>query len=184
MPKKNDKNSMQEFVIQYLKKNKNFILNFPELLNVLNLPYQIDKTGKVIDLNAYRSIKIKKDYEQLKKQMSEILKAGNSHIVSQKRILKTSLKVLNTKSLNKLIDVLVNDFGPLLGCDLVNCFFTGNKIKHRGIRSMDNKIATSFFRDKPQTYLNQNPKGIPIFFLTKSKIKMRLNLKLRTKRYR
>ena len=35
---------------------------------------------------------------------------------------------------------------------------------------MDNKIATSYFRDKPQTYLNQNPKGIPLFFPNKSKI--------------
>ena len=32
------------------------------------------------------------------------------------------------------------------------------------------KIATSYFRDKPQTYLNQNPKGIPLFFPNQSKI--------------
>ena len=31
-------------------------------------------------------------------------------------------------------------------------------------------MATNFFKDKPQTYLNQNPKGIPIFFPNKSKL--------------
>ena len=102
--------------------------------------------------------------------MSEVLKAGSSHIVSQKRILKTSLKILNTKSLTKLINVMVNDLGTLLACDLVNCYFTSDKIKHHDINQMDSKIATSYFRDKPQTYLNQNPKGIPLIFPNKSKI--------------
>ena len=167
---KNDKDSSEELVIQYLKKNKNLFLDYPELLNELNFPAQIKESNKIIDLNAYRSKKVKNDYDQLKKQMTEILKAGSSHLVSQKRILKTSLKILNTKSLTKLINVIVNDLGPLLACDLVNCFFTSNRFKQSGISQIDNKIATSYFRDKPQTYLNQNPKGIPLFFPNKSKI--------------
>ena len=170
MPKKNSRDSAEELVIQFLKKNKNLFLDYPELLNELNFPSQIKGSSKIIDLNVYRSNKIKTDYDQLKNQMKEILKAGSSHVASQKRILKTSLKILNTKSLTKLINVIVNDLGPLLACDFVNCFFTSNKIKHRDISLIDNKIATNFFRDKPQTYLNQNPKGIPLFFPNKSKI--------------
>ena len=170
MPKKNDKNSAEEFTIKYLKKNKNIFLDYPELLDAINFPNYIKRSDKVIDLNDYRSKKIKNDYDQIKKQMSEILKAGSSHIASQKRILKTSLKVLNTKSLIKLIDVIVNDLGPLLACDTVNCFFTNNTLRHKGLSQIDNKIASSYFRDKPQTNLNQNPKGIPLFFPNKSKI--------------
>ena len=170
MSKNNDKDSVEKLVIQYLKKNNNFFLNYPELLNLLNFPNQIDGTNKIIDLNAYRLIKIKNDYDHLKKQMSEILIAGSSHIVSQKRILKTSLKVLNTKSLRKLIEVIVNDLGRLLACDIVNCFFTGHTLKNKELNQIDNKIASSYFREKPQTNLNQNPKGIPLFFPNKSKI--------------
>ena len=170
MPKKNDKNSAEEFIIQYLKKNKNLFLDYPDLLNAINFPNHIKRSDKVIDLNAYRSKKIKNDYDRIKKQMSEILKAGSSHIASQKRILKTSIKVLNTKSLTKLIDVMVNDLGPLLACDIVNCFFTNNTLKHTGLSQIDNRITSSYFRDKPQTNLNQNPKGIPLFFPNKSKI--------------
>ena len=51
---------------------------------------------------SYRSKKFKNDYDHLKKQMSEILKAGKSHMISQKRVLRTSLRILNTKSLSKL----------------------------------------------------------------------------------
>ena len=170
MSKKNKKSSAKELIIQFLKKNKNLFLDYPELLNELNFPSQIKGSGKIIDLNFYRSKKIKNEYEELKRQMSKILKAGSSLITSQKRILKTSLKVLNTKSLTKLIDLIINDLGSLLACDIVNCFITNNKLKHSGLNQIDTKVATSYFRDKPQTYLNQNPKGILLFFPNKSKI--------------
>ena len=106
-----NKDSTKELVIQYLKKNNNFFLDNPDLLEEINLPVKQKNSNKIVDLNAYRSNKIEKEYERLKNQLSEILKAGSSHIVSQKRILKTSLKILNTKSLSKLIDVIVNDLG-------------------------------------------------------------------------
>ena len=44
MSKNNDKDSVEKLVIQYLKKNNNFFLNYPELLNLLNFPNQIDGT--------------------------------------------------------------------------------------------------------------------------------------------
>jgi len=170
MSPKNDKGSTEELVMEFLKKNINFFINYPDILQELNLPNKTLASEKIIDLGAYRSKKIIRDNVQLKKQMSEILKAGKSHMVAQKRILKTCLKILNTRSLSKLIDVIVNDLGALLACDIVNCFFTGNKIKHYNINQIDNRIATSYFRDKPQTYIKQNPKGIPLFFPNKSKI--------------
>ena len=170
MKKKNDKSSAEELVIQYLQKNKNFFINYPKLLNILNLPTTIKSSNKIIDLNAYRSKKIKEDYDKLKKQFSEILKAGSSHIISQKRILKTSLKILNTKSLAKLLNILINDIKVLLACDFVNCFFTSNKLKYNGLNQIDIRVASSYFRDKFQTNLNQNTKGILVFFPNKSKV--------------
>ena len=179
MSKQNHRNFDEEIIIQYLKKNKNFFLNYPELLNDLNFPSQIKSSSKIIDLNVYRSQKIKNEYEQLKNQMSKILKAGSSHVNSQKRILKTSLKVLNTKSLTKLIYVIINDLGSLLACDIVNCFFTSNKLTHNSLSQIDNKIASSYFRNNRQVNLNQNPKGILIFFPNKSKtIKSYILLKI------
>ena len=52
-------------------------------------------------------------------------------------------------------------------------------MKHTGLSQIDNRIASSYFRDKPQTNLNQSPKGIPLFFPNKSKlIKSYLLLKI------
>jgi len=179
MSPKNGKNSAEEFIIKFLKKNNNFFLNYPNILKELNLPDKTPASEKIIDLSAYRSKKILKDNTQLKRQMLEILKAGKSHMISQKRVLKTSLRILNTKSLSKLIDVIVNDLGALLACDSVNCFFTSKTIQHKYISQIDNKVATSYFRDKPQTYLNQSRKGIPFFFPNRSKtIKSYILLKI------
>jgi len=170
MKKNDDSGSGLEFVIQYLKKNKNFLRDHPDILNNLNFSNKNNNSEKIIDLNTYRYKKIARQNDELNKQISEILKAGKNHMISQKRILKSSLKVLNTKSLSKLIDLIVSDLSLLLACDIINCFFTSNKFKHNSINQIDNKIATSYFRDKSQTNLNQNPKGILIFFPNKSKI--------------
>ena len=171
--------SAEELVLQYLIKNKNFFVRHPELINHLEFPNQRKDSNKIIDLNAYRSKKLKSDYDHLKKQMSEILKAGSSHVISQKRILRTSLKVLNTKSLVKLMDIMVNNLNSLLLCDIVNCFFTSNKLKYNGLNQIDNRVALSYFKDKFQTNLNQNLKGILVFFPNQSKtIKSYILLKI------
>ena len=170
MTKSKDKDSAEELVIQYLKKNKNLFLNYPELLDLLNFPTQIKGTNKIIDLNEYRLKKIKYAYDQLKKQMSEVLKAGSSHIFSQKRILRSSIKILNTKSLSKLIDLIVKDFASLLFCDVVKCFFTNNKLIHNNLVQIDNRVALSYFKNKLQTNLNQNTKAMLVFFPNQSKI--------------
>ena len=162
--------SAEVLVLQYLIKNKDLFVRHPEILEQLEFPSQLKDTNKIIDLNAYRSKKLKSDYDYLKKLMSKILKAGSGHIVSQKRILKSSLKVLNTKSLSKLIDFIVKDLGSLLACDVVNCFFTSNKLKHNSLSQIDNKMVASYFQDKSQINLNQNSKGILVFFPNKSKV--------------
>jgi len=170
MSNKKQQDSAEKLVIQYLKKNKDLFINNPELLEQLKFPSQLKGTNKIIDLNAYRSKKLKDDYDHLKKQISEIIKAGSSHLVSQKRVLKSSIKILNTKSLSKLIDLIINDFVSLLACDVVNCFFTSNKLKYNRLNQIDIKVASSYFRDKSQTNLNQNPKGILVFFPNISKV--------------
>ena len=42
MPPKNVKDSAEELVIKFLKKNTNFFINYPEVLKELNFP---DKTS-------------------------------------------------------------------------------------------------------------------------------------------
>ena len=170
MVKEYDNNSSEEIVINFLKKNKNFFIKYPELATKLNFPLKDNGSDKVIDLDAYRYKKISQENIDLQNQMTEILLAGKSHISSQKKILRSSLKILNSKSTDKVISVILADFKTLLGCEIVNCFSSDSNIDINNVQKIDIKIAKSYFKDKAIINLNQNPKGILLFFPNKSKI--------------
>ena len=179
MKKKNDNSSAEELVKDFLKKNKNFFINHPELLKELQFPLKDVSSDKVIDLQVYRYKKINQENIDLQNQMTQILLAGKSHMQSQKRILKSSLKILSCKSLIKVFSVILSDFKSLLGCDYVNCFSTNNNIDLTEVQKLDTRVAKSYFRDKAITNLNQNPKGVLLFFPNKSaQIKSYILLKI------
>ena len=179
MNKKDDNSSAEELVQSFLKKNKNFFIKHPELLKELQFPLKDGRSEKVIDLQVYRYKKINQENIDLQNQMTQILLAGKSHIQSQKRILKSSLKILNSKSLAKVFNVILSDFKLLLGCEYINCFSTNNNIGINEVQKIDTRVAKSYFRDKAITNLNQNPKGVLLFFPNKSQqIKSYILLKI------
>ena len=179
MNKKDDNSSAEELVQKFLKKNKNFFIKHPELLKELQFPLKDEGSDKVIDLQVYRYKKINQENIDLQNQMTQILLAGKSHIQSQKRILKSSLKILNSKSLAKVFSVILSDFKLLLGCEYINCFSTNNNVGINEVQKIDSRVAKSYFRDKAITNLNQNPKGVLLFFPNKSpQIKSYILLKI------
>ena len=179
MNKKDDNSSAEELVQKFLKKNKNFFIKHPELLKELQFPLKDEGSDKVIDLQVYRYKKINQENIDLQNQMTQILLAGKSHIQSQKRILKSSLKILNSKSLAKIFSVILSDFKLLLGCEYINCFSTNNNVGINEVQKIDTRVAKSYFRDKTMTNLNQNPKGVLLFFPNKSpQIKSYILLKI------
>ena len=179
MNKKDDNSSGEELVQHFLKKNKNFFIKHPELLKELQFPLKDEGSDKVIDLQVYRYKKINQENIDLQNQMTQILLAGKSHIQSQKRILKSSLKILNSKSLAKVFSVILSDFKLLLGCEYINCFSTNNNVGINEVQKIDTRVAKSYFRDKAITNLNQNPKGVLLFFPNKSpQIKSYILLKI------
>ena len=66
-------------------------------------------------------------------------------------------------------DSVISDLKIILGCKSVNCFFTNRELTNNNSSIIDTKIANSYFRDGKKTYLNQNPKGILIFFPNQSR---------------
>ena len=179
MKSKNNNSSEEELVLNFLKKNKNFFIKHPELLKELQFPHKDIGSEKVIDLQVYRYKKINQENIDLQNQMTQILLAGKSHMQSQKRILKSSTKILNCKSLKKVFEVILSDFKILLGCEYINCFSNNNNVGINEVQKIDTRVAKSYFRDKAITNLNQNPKGVLLFFPNKSpQIKSYILLKI------
>ena len=179
MKRKDDNGSPEELVKNFLKKNKNFFLKHANLLKELQFPTKNRESDKVIDLQVYRYKKINQENIDLQNQMTQILLAGKSHMQSQKRILKSSVKILNCKSLKKVFEVILSDFKILLGCEYINCFSTNNNVGINDVQKIDTRVAKSYFREKAITNLNQNPKGVLLFFPNKSpQIKSYILLKI------
>tara|TARA_B100000683_G_scaffold74993_1_gene73869 strand:- start:63 stop:725 length:663 start_codon:yes stop_codon:yes gene_type:complete len=166
----NDDGISEKKIIDFLKKNKNFFIKNSDLVKDLNFPLSDNSSDKVIDLEAYRYKKISQQNIDLQNQMTKVLIAGKSHLNAQKRVLKSTIRILNIKNLPKLIELIKNDLKIILGCDEMNCFITNENVKAENLAQLDNKIANSYFKNKMVTNLNQNPKGLLIFFPNKSKI--------------
>ena len=96
MTKKYGKNSPEELVISYLKKNKNFFIQYQELIKELNFPLKDKSSEKVVDLEAYRYKKISQQNIDLQNQMTKILIAGKNHQNAQKRIKKHKKQTCQT----------------------------------------------------------------------------------------
>ena len=166
----NENGISEKQIINFLKKNKNFFIKNSDLVNDLNFPLSDSSSDKVVDLDAYRYKKISQQNIDLQNQMTKVLIAGKSHLNAQKRILKSTIRILNIKSLSKLIELIKSDLKIILGCDEMNCFITNENIKTENLTQLDSKIANSYFKNKMVTNLNQNPKGLLIFFPNKSTI--------------
>tara|TARA_Y100000741_G_scaffold636_1_gene558 strand:- start:43 stop:714 length:672 start_codon:yes stop_codon:yes gene_type:complete len=164
----NENGISEKQIINFLKKNKNFFIKNSDLVNDLNFPLSDSSSDKVVDLDAYRYKKISQQNIDLQNQMTKVLIAGKSHLNAQKRILKSTIRILNIKSLSKLIELIKSDLKIILGCDEMNCFITNENIKTDNLTQLDSKIANSYFKNKIVTNLNQNPKGLLIFFPNKS----------------
>ena len=164
----NEDGISEKQIINFLKKNKNFFIKNSDLVNDLNFPLSDSSSDKVVDLDAYRYKKISQQNIDLQNQMTKVLVAGKSHLNAQKRILKSTIRILNIKSLPKLIELIKSDLKIILGCDEMNCFITNENIKTDNLTQLDSKIANSYFKNKIVTNLNQNPKGLLIFFPNKS----------------
>ena len=166
----NEDGISEKQIINFLKKNKNFFIKNSDLVNDLNFPLSDSSSDKVVDLDAYRYKKISQQNIDLQNQMTKVLIAGKSHLNAQKRILKSTIRILNIKSLPKLIELIKSDLKIILGCDEMNCFITNENIKTNNLTQLDSKIANSYFKNKIVTNLNQNPKGLLIFFPNRSTI--------------
>ena len=166
----NEDGISEKKIIDFLKKNKNFFIKNSDLVKDLNFPLSDNSSDKVIDLEAYRYKKISQQNIDLQNQMTKVLIAGKSHLNAQKRVLKSTIRILNIKNLPKLIELIKNDLKIILGCDEMNCFITNENVKAENLAQLDNKIANSYFKNKMVTNLNQNPKGLLIFFPNKSTI--------------
>ena len=186
MPKKsnflNNKN-LKEEVYKYLKKNKNFLIENSELLNILEFPSNWKTKSNVIDFNYQQSKKLQKQNKLLKSIIKEILKTEHDNFSTQNKILKISLQVTEAKNFNEIINTIKKNCNFLLDVEFVNMFSNNKNVIKKNtqkiISSIDNRYLKKIFQNNEFLYLDNNPDFKSICFSSKAKfIKSFILLKL------
>ena len=156
-------------VIEYLKKNKNFFIKNPNLLNVLNFPSKWKSEEKIIDFNAHQSIKLKNDMIKLKKNIINVLKFSKDNEIAQKKIFKACIKIINTKNIENYFQIIINDCNEILECDSINIFCNSKKYEKNKVNFI-NEIQINKIFNNNRLYVANNLKYISFFFPGKNKI--------------
>tara|TARA_B100000029_G_C17434805_1_gene909228 strand:- start:312 stop:1019 length:708 start_codon:yes stop_codon:yes gene_type:complete len=175
----------EEDVIKYIKKNKNFLINNSELLNLLEFPSKWKSNKNVIDFNYQQSKKLQKQNNLLKSIIKEILKTEKENFVSQNNILKMSLQIANARNLNELIKTIKKNSKILLGVEFTNIisnnkyFIESDENKMIIYQNSNNIKIQKVLKNEDPIYLSKDESLNLIFYRQNSKlIKSNIILKL------
>jgi len=178
------KKNKNEEIAKFLKKNKNFLIQNPYLLKILEFPSDWKSGDKIIDFNVHQSKKLKKENDYLKSKISNILIAGQSNFNSQNRIFKASLRIINAKSIDLFLKIIIEDCPILFDTDIIYAY-SNNKIltnirKQNKFLEIDEKILKKIFIKNNCINLSNKIEYLPIFFQgTYKVIKSFILLKIR-----
>ena len=170
-------NEKNKEIAKFLEKNKNFLIKNSYLLKILEFPSNWKSKGKIIDFNAHKSEKLKKENDILKLKISNILNTGSNNFDSQKRILKASLLIMNAKNWENYVKILKEDCKTLFNVDIININSNYKNLKNS--KEIDSKISNKFFINNNHINLQNRKEYLSMFFpLLYNKIKSYILLKI------
>ena len=170
-------------IAKFLEKNKNFLIKNSYLLKILEFPSNWKSKGKIIDFNAHKSEKLKKENDILKLKISNILNTGSNNFNSQKRVLKASLLIMNAKNWDNYVKILKEDCKALFNVDIININSNHKKLinynNQKNLKEIDSKISNKFFINNNHINLQNREEYLSMFFpLIYKKIKSYILLKI------
>jgi uncharacterized protein YigA (DUF484 family) len=105
-------------VIDYLKRHPNFLVEHPDLAQILAPPARVDGDG-VADLQKFMLERLRAEVARLKVSQRKLIQAGRGNLATQSRIHAAALALLGAESFQNLIDVVTTDLAVLLDVDAV-----------------------------------------------------------------
>jgi uncharacterized protein len=105
-------------VVNYLRQHPDFLLDHPELLEVLTPP-SMRRGERVIDLQQFLLQRQRHEIGQLKAQQRNLLVTTRANLASQSRIHSAVLAFLGATSFEQLIQIVATDLAVLLDADIV-----------------------------------------------------------------
>jgi len=102
----------------YLRDHPDFLVNHPDLVNLL-LPPEAKRGDGVVDLQRFMLERVRGDLTKLQTEQNEILATSRSNLTTQNRIHASVLAMLGATTLEHLIEIITTDIAVHLEVDAV-----------------------------------------------------------------
>jgi len=162
------KQNKKKYVFQYLKENIKFLIENPELLNILEFPSNWKSKDKIIDFNLQQSKKLQRENKLLKSIIQEILKTSDENFKAQNKIFNISLQITKSKNFNVFLNIIKNNCLKLFDVDFVNIFSNDKDIINKNNKNIISKITEKkikqFFKNNDSINLSNDSNAYYFFF--------------------
>lgn len=109
-------------VESYLRDHSDFLIDHPDLVNLL-VPPEARRGEGVVDLQRYMLERVRGDLSKLQTQQNEILATSRSNLITQNRVHASVLAMLGATTLEHLIEIISTDLAVHLEVDSVTLGF-------------------------------------------------------------
>ena len=122
-------------VAEYLRRHPDFLVNHPELLEVLTPPSRADG-HEVVDMQTFMIERLRGEIARLKEHRNALVGMSRRNLSKQSRVHDAVIAMLGATTLERLIEVVTVDFLHLLYLDVVTlCVENGAGNPRRGARA-------------------------------------------------
>ena len=105
-------------VESYLRDHPDFLIDHPDLANLL-VPPDAKRGNGVVDLQRYMLERVRGDLSKMQVQQNEILATSRSNLTTQNRVHASILAMLGATTLEHLIEIITTDIAVHLEVDAV-----------------------------------------------------------------
>ncbi len=122
-------------VAEYLRRHPDFLVNHPELLEVLTPPSRA-AGHEVVDMQTFMIERLRGEIARLKEHRNALVGMSRRNLSKQSRVHDAVIAMLGATTLERLIEVVTVDFLHLLHLDVVTlCVENGAGNPRRGARA-------------------------------------------------
>lgn len=118
-PKKERSSIGADQVLEYLQKHPNFLLQHPELIDLLAPPNRHEEGRKVVDMQHFMLRKLQSDNNKMRELTSNLVHSSRENLTAQQRVHSAAISLLSATCFEDLMNIVSLDLAPQLGIDAV-----------------------------------------------------------------
>ena len=108
-----------EEVRAFLRENPGFLIDNPELAEVITAPTRDNGKG-VVDMQSFMVDRLQKEVRGLRDDHGELIAASRSNMISQARIHAAVLSIIEASTFEHMIEVVTTDLGNMLEVEVAS----------------------------------------------------------------